>query len=67
MSAALMVNDLVQSGNVPEHAAKGLYSQIRKRAPLHAEWHAAFTEGRFKQVMLFGDVGWCVNPTHLPS
>jgi hypothetical protein len=66
MSAALMVNDLVQNGNVPEHAAKGLYSQIRKRAPLHAEWHAAFTEGRFKQVLL-GFFALIVQPPSLAS
>jgi hypothetical protein len=57
MSAALMVDELVQSATgISEHAAKGLYSQIRRHAPLHAEWHAAFTDGRFKQVS--GKAAW---------
>jgi len=50
MSAGAMVDLLISDCNVAEVLAKRLYSQIRKGAPLHRDWHQAFAEGRFKQV-----------------
>ena len=50
MSAGAMVDLLMSDCNVVEVLAKRLYSQIRKGAPLHRDWHQAFAQGRFKQV-----------------
>jgi len=48
MSCAMMVGVLRGEG-LSEAMANRVYSQVRKGAPLHAEWVAAFTSGRFSQ------------------
>ena len=48
MSAKIMVGILGRSG-LSDAMAKRLYSQIRKGAPLYAEWRDAFACGRFLQ------------------
>jgi hypothetical protein len=48
MSASLMILKLVEQGMIPEMAAK-LPSQIRKGAPLYAEWKAAYASKKFEQ------------------
>ena len=49
MSAGLMVRYLKNAHGFDHAAANRLYSQIRKGAPLHADWTRAFNEGRFEQ------------------
>ncbi len=48
MSANIMIRLLVDHG-MPEAMAAKLPSQIRKGAPMHAEWKNAFISGRFVQ------------------
>ena len=48
MSARIMVDVIVAEGH-PPWMAQRLYSQIRKGAPLHEEWAAAFACGKFFQ------------------
>ena len=50
MSAGVAVELMLSEPyNLPAAVAKRLYSQIRKGAPLHLEWRAAFATNAFRQ------------------